>query len=91
EGSIGQASGEYAQTPLVSGILQGYFTMDLVAALAFSVVIVQMFKLNGVDTQTTLVKHVIKAGLISAILLLVIYFALAYVGATTSHPGFKDG
>lgn len=91
EGSIGQASGEYAQTPLVSGILQGYFTMDLVAALAFSVVIVQMFKLNGVDNQKTLVKHVIKAGLISAILLLVIYFALAYVGATTSHSGFKDG
>ena len=65
--------------------------MDLVAALAFSVVIVQMFKLNGVDNQKTLVKHVIKAGLISAALLLVIYFALAYVGATTSHPGFKDG
>jgi len=91
EGSIGQASGEYAKTPLVSGILEGYFTMDLVAALAFSVVIVQMFKMNGVNDQQTLVKNVIKSGLISAALLLIIYFALAYVGATTSHAGFKDG
>ena len=91
EGSIGQASGDYAQTPLVSGILEGYFTMDLVAALAFSVVIVQSFKMNGITDQKTLVKNVIKAGLISAILLLVIYFALAYVGATTTQSGFKDG
>ncbi|OEK69792.1 branched-chain amino acid transport system II carrier protein [Staphylococcus equorum] len=91
EGSIGQASGDYAQTPLVSGILEGYFTMDLVAALAFSVVIVQSFKMNGITDQKTLVKNVIKAGLISAILLLVIYFALAYVGATTTQAGFKDG
>ncbi|MGV2419957.1 MAG UNVERIFIED_CONTAM: branched-chain amino acid transport system II carrier protein, partial [Staphylococcus saprophyticus] len=91
EGSIGQASGEYAQTPIVSGILEGYFTMDLVAALAFSVVIVQMFKMSGVNDHKTLVKNVIKSGLISAILLLIIYFALAYAGATTSHEGFKDG
>ncbi|CCI59809.1 branched-chain amino acid transport protein [Staphylococcus equorum subsp. equorum Mu2] len=91
EGSIGQPSGDYAQTPLVSGILEGYFTMDLVAALAFSVVIVQSFKMNGITDQKTLVKNVIKAGLISAILLLVIYFALAYVGATTTQAGFKDG
>ncbi|RIP34720.1 branched-chain amino acid transport system II carrier protein [Staphylococcus gallinarum] len=91
EGSIGQATGDYAKTPVVSGILQGYFTMDLVAALAFSVVIVQMFKIHGIEDHRTLVKNVIKAGLISAILLLLIYFALAYVGATTSHAGFKDG
>src|SRR5699024_6533605 len=38
-----------------------------------------------------LVKNVVKAGFISAILLLIIYFALAYVGATTDQAGFKDG
>ncbi|WP_437272016.1 branched-chain amino acid transport system II carrier protein [Staphylococcus succinus] len=91
DGSIGHANGEYAKTPIVSGILQGYFTMDLVAALAFSVVIVQMFKLSGVNDHKTLVKNVIKSGFISAILLLIIYFALAYVGATTSHAGLQDG
>src|SRR5699024_610734 len=77
EGSIGQSNGDYATTPLVSGILEGYFTMDLVAALAFSVVIVQSFKMHGITNQKTLVINVIKAGFISAILLLIIYFALA--------------
>src|SRR5699024_3060193 len=76
EGSIGESGGDFAQTPLISGVLEGYFTMDLVAALAFSVVIVQSFKLNGVNNQKLLVKNVVKAGFISAILLLIIYFAL---------------
>ena len=91
EGSVQQPGGEYTSTPIVSGILEGYFTMDLVAALAFSVVIVQMFKLNGVNDHKTLVKSVIKAGLISALLLVIIYFSLAYLGASTTHHGFKNG
>ena len=32
-----------------------------------------------------------KAGFISAVLLFIIYFALAYVGATTDQTGLKDG
>ena len=91
EGSIGKAGGDFAQTPLVSGVLEGYFTMDLVAALAFSVVIVQSFKLNGINEPKLLVKNVVKAGFISAVLLFIIYFALAYVGATTDQTGLKDG
>ena len=42
--------------------------MDLVAALAFSVVIVQMFKLNGVNDHKTLVKSVISRVNLSAII-----------------------
>src|SRR5699024_12372167 len=91
EGSIGESGGDFAQTPLISGVLEGYFTMDLVAALAFSVVIVQSFKLNGVNNQKLLVKNVVKAGFISEIMLLIIYFALAYVIYTTYLSGFIDG
>ena len=91
EGSIGEPTGKYTKAPVVPGILEGYFTMDLVAALAFSVVIVQMFKIKGITDQKTLVTNVIKSGFISAMLLLITYFALAYVGATTDKPGLKDG
>lgn len=91
DSQIGNPTGEYADTPVVSGILEGYFTMDLVAALAFAVVIVQGFKMKGITDQKQLVSSVAKAGLISALLLVVIYFALAYVGATTDKPGFTDG
>lgn len=91
DSQIGNPTGEYADTPVVSGILEGYFTMDLVAALAFAVVIVQGFKMKGITDQKQLVSSVAKAGLISALLLVVIYFALAYVGATNGKPGFTDG
>lgn len=91
EGKVGEPQGKYAEAPLVSGILEGYYTMDLVAALAFSVVIVQSFKLAGISDSKRIVKNVILAGLISAVLLTIIYFSLAYLGITTSKPGFENG
>jgi LIVCS family branched-chain amino acid:cation transporter len=91
ETSIKQPIGEYVNMPVVSGVLKGYFTMDLIAALAFSVVIVQTFKINGISERKQLMTSVAKAGFISAILLAIIYFSLAYLGATTVHHGFKNG
>ncbi|MCD8914177.1 branched-chain amino acid transport system II carrier protein [Staphylococcus simulans] len=91
EGPVGQPHGKYEKAPFVSGILEGYYTMDLVAALAFSVVIVQSFKLAGLTDSKKIVKNVILSGLISAVLLTVIYFSLAYLGITTSKPGFENG
>ncbi|WP_412519619.1 branched-chain amino acid transport system II carrier protein [Staphylococcus simulans] len=91
EGSVGQPHDKYAKTPFISGVLEGYYTMDLVAALAFSVVIVQSFKLAGISDRKHIVKNVILSGLISALLLTVIYFSLAYLGITTSKPGFDNG
>lgn len=91
EGKVGQSHDKYAETPFISGILEGYYTMDLVAALAFSVVIVQSFKLAGISDSKKIVRNVILSGLISALLLTVIYFSLAYLGITTSKPGFDNG
>ncbi|PTJ91143.1 branched-chain amino acid transport system II carrier protein [Staphylococcus simulans] len=91
EGKVGQPHDKYAETPFISGILEGYYTMDLVAALAFSVVIVQSFKLAGISDSKKIVRNVILSGLISALLLTVIYFSLAYLGITTSKPGFDNG
>ncbi|UXV42873.1 branched-chain amino acid transport system II carrier protein [Staphylococcus simulans] len=91
EGKVGQPHDKYSETPFISGILEGYYTMDLVAALAFSVVIVQSFKLAGISDSKKIVRNVILSGLISALLLTVIYFSLAYLGITTSKPGFDNG
>lgn len=91
EGKVGQPHDKYVDTPFISGILEGYYTMDLVAALAFSVVIVQSFKLAGISDSKKIVRNVILSGLISALLLTVIYFSLAYLGITTSKPGFDNG
>ena len=83
ESALSAPKDKYITHPFISGSLEGYFTMDLVAALAFSVVIV--------TDRMKILKYVCFSGLIAAILLGMIYFALAYVGASTAPGNFKDG
>lgn len=91
EAALGAPHDKYVAHPFVSGSLEGYFTMDLVAALAFSVVIVNGYKFKGMTDRLKILKYVCLSGLISALLLAVIYFALAYVGASTAPGNYKDG
>ncbi|MCG3399236.1 branched-chain amino acid transport system II carrier protein [Staphylococcus massiliensis] len=91
EAAPSDAHDKYASNPFVAGGLEGYFTMDLVAALAFSVVIVNGFKVAGITERRSILKNVVLSGLISSLLLVIIYFALAYVGASTGSGDFKDG
>ncbi len=81
----------YGSAPMVSGILEGYFTMDLIGALAFSMVIISGLKYSGVTDRRGIISHVLKAGLISSVLLTVIYVALAYIGGTTARGGYENG
>ena len=91
ETGLQPAREEYRITPMVSGILEGYFTMDLIGALAFSMVIISGLKYSGVTDRRGIVSHVLKAGLISSVLLTVIYVALAYIGGTTARGGYENG
>jgi LIVCS family branched-chain amino acid:cation transporter len=85
------AQGGYGSAPVVSGILEGYFTMDLIGALAFSMVIISGLKYSGVTDRRGIVSHVLKAGMLSSVLLIVIYLALAYIGGTTARDGYENG
>lgn len=91
ESALSAPKDKYITHPFISGSLEGYFTMDLVAALAFSVVIVNGYKFKGLTDRMKILKYVCFSGLIAAILLGMIYFALAYVGASTAPGNFKDG
>ncbi|KAA1037601.1 branched-chain amino acid transport system II carrier protein [Macrococcus equipercicus] len=91
ERALQPAHGKYIHAPFVSGLLEGYFTMDLVAALAFSVVVVNSFKYAGITDKKQIVISIFKAGIISSSLLLLIYLSLAYMGGTSSAHAFKDG
>ncbi|WP_342388058.1 branched-chain amino acid transport system II carrier protein [Salinicoccus bachuensis] len=91
ETSLQPAQDGYSGTPVVSGILEGYFTMDLIGALAFSMVIISGLKYSGITDRAGIVSHVIKAGVLSSILLMVIYLALAYIGGTTARGGYENG
>lgn len=62
-----------------NGILDGYFTMDALASLAFSVIVLNAIKAK-VSNQSELIKQTIGAGVIAAIALGLIYVALGWIG-----------
>lgn len=73
----------YDQSPVITGFLAGYDTMDAVAALNFGLVISLAIHSFGIDNKKQMLDYSIKAGIVSGVLLLVIYSMLAYIGATT--------
>lgn len=82
-GIIGAPIGDYARNPLLKGFLDGYMTMDAIAALNFGIVITIALKGMGITEEKRLVSSTIKAGAIAGLLLVIIYAMLAYLGAVS--------
>ncbi|AUI66498.1 MULTISPECIES: branched-chain amino acid transport system II carrier protein [Glaesserella] len=67
--------------PLATGLLDGYQTMDALAAFAFSVLVINAIKAKTVGaTKQELIKQTIYASLIAAISLAVIYISIGWIG-----------
>jgi len=82
----------YTSAPFFTGFIEGYLTMDAIAALAFGIVVVNAFKERGVTTQKGLVKATGKAGAITAIGLIIVYSALGWIGSKmASHGEYTNG
>lgn len=82
-GGYGEATGEYMTSPFVKGFLEGYLTMDTIAALNFGIVIALAIKSRGVTDDKLAVSNSIKAGVIAGSLLIAIYAVLGHLGATS--------
>ncbi len=82
-GIFAEPIGDYAQFPLLKGFLEGYMTMDAIAALNFGIVISIALKGMGITEEKELVSNTIKAGAIAGLLLSIIYVMLAYLGAAS--------
>lgn len=82
-GAYGEATGEYVKSPFVKGFLEGYLTMDTIAALNFGIVISLAIKSRGVSDEKLVVSNSIKAGVIAGSLLIAIYAVLGHLGATS--------
>ena len=82
-GGYGEATGEYMTSPFVKGFLEGYLTMDTIAALNFGIVISLAIKSRGVTDDKLVVSNSIKAGVIAGSLLIAIYAVLGHLGATS--------
>ena len=79
-GALSASAGNYQSVPLAEGFVQGYQTMDALAALVFGLIIVNAIKDNGVTDQRLHTRYTIMAGLIAALGLGLVYISLTYLG-----------
>ncbi|QBP41785.1 branched-chain amino acid transport system II carrier protein [Paenisporosarcina antarctica] len=82
-GEIGPSHGAYKESPFFESFLQGYLTMDFLAALVFGIVVIKALENKGVHDKKKLVKTTIFAGFIAVLGLSLVYIALSYIGATS--------
>lgn len=85
--------GQYASAPLTAGLLDGYMTMDSIAALAFGIIVVASFDQGeGGLSGIKLVRKTSSAGVIAGILLGLVYVGLGLIGHVIPNgQGYSDG
>ncbi|AXN38441.1 branched-chain amino acid transport system II carrier protein [Peribacillus butanolivorans] len=82
-GEIQSPIADYSDNSFFKGFKEGYLTMDTLAAFAFGIIIINAIKDKGITSRREVLGFCMKAGLIAASLLVIVYTALTYVGATS--------
>lgn len=82
-GVAGPAMTGYTEAPFIKGFLDGYMTMDALAALMFGIVIVTNLKSHGIKERSHLFYYSVITGIIAAMGLALVYLSLFYLGATS--------
>lgn len=70
----------YTSAPAAKGLIQGYLTMDSLAALAFGIVVIAALRSRGITDGKRIFTGTSFAGIIAGVLLAIIYFGLGYIG-----------
>ena len=83
----------YTSAPAVQGFINGYQTMDLLAALCFGIVIAMNVRDMGVERPASVAAAISRSGVIAGVLMLAVYCGLGYVGVVTGAvvPGAENG
>lgn len=90
-GTINSPVGNYDTEAFFESFLQGYLTMDAIAALVFGIVVIQSVRSKGITDTRTILKATAYAGFIAAIGLSAVYLSLSYIGATSVEAiGLQD-
>ena len=91
-GSAGPAQPVYAQHPLLQGFLEGYQTMDALAALNFGIVISLIIRALAIRDEQEVSRTSMKAGLLAGAILALVYFMLTWLGMElSSTPVLQNG
>lgn len=81
---IADPNTHYASGAFISGFIDGYQTMDILAALNFGIIIALNIQDIGVKDPKQIAKEIMRAGVIAGILLGIVYMITGYIGMHTS-------
>ena len=94
-GSISEISPQsaYESYPFFNGFIEGYNTMDALAGLAFGIVVVNVIKNLGVKEPGDIAHNTVVAGVLSCLIMAVIYVLVAIMGAQSRnvYDAYKNG
>lgn len=83
---------EYAAHPMSAGFINGYLTMDSLAALAFGILLVSSLQYKGFTLGNQLTRAVSIAGIIAGVLLALVYVGLGIIGLRMEDSrSYEDG
>lgn len=71
----------YREGALFSSFIEGYGTMDAIAGLAFGIVVIDIIRSMGVTDDSNIAKDVLSSGVLTGLLMAVIYIAAILMGA----------
>ncbi len=90
DGAPGTPTEKWSGNAFATGFLEGYLTMDSLAALVFGMVVISSLRSKGVRGRGAIVSGTISAGVVAAVLLAVIYLGLGNLGLHIGS-GFANG
>ncbi|MFA1714914.1 branched-chain amino acid transport system II carrier protein [Peribacillus frigoritolerans] len=82
-GEIQSPAADYSDNSFFKGFKEGYLTMDTLAGFAFGIIVINAIKDRGITSRKEVLSFCLKAGLIAATLLVIVYASITYVGATS--------
>ena len=79
-GTPANPMGDYSTNQIARGFLDGYQTMDLLASLAFGIIIAETIHELGVTDDRRVAFEISRSGVIAGVLMAIIYCGLGLVG-----------
>ncbi|MFL8951268.1 branched-chain amino acid transport system II carrier protein [Helcococcus kunzii] len=91
--NVGLPKDVYAKSPAIVGFVEGYNTLDAIAALNFGLVISLTLRKFNIKNEKEIVGYTIKSGFLAGFILLLIYAILSYIGMMISGSSieFENG
>ncbi|MFN2745437.1 branched-chain amino acid transport system II carrier protein [Bacillus sp. z60-18] len=82
-GSFGEPKEPYIQDTFFKGFVQGYYTMDVLAAFTFGGIFIKSIQNVGVEGKKEISVVFMKAGMITVVGLVLLQLSLAWIGGSS--------